>query len=167
MARKIAEEAARRGLRVTLVAPSHDACRMLGGESITLHRYCHAFSGRAIRKVCEDLLIIDEACMAGTILYSLLSEQQFLASQTRKVLCVGDPEQYRAPFDWYHGNENPSEKMMESPIIKRLCGNNLIRLSQCRRSCVELFNLYIGVQLSDLPGLRTRFPFKMLSLIHI
>ena len=77
-------------------------------------------------------------------------------------MCIRD-RQFRPVMDLWKGVETSAEKVLTSPLFHSLCGGVRICLTQCRRACMELFNLYCSAQLHDLPELREKFPYRRIE----
>ena len=75
-------------------------------------------------------------------------------------MLLGDPEQFRPPLDMWKGVETSADRVLSSPLFHSLCGGVRIKLTQCRRACKEMFDLYCSAQLRDLPELREKFPYQ-------
>ena len=97
-------------------------------------------------------------------LLTLLAEIQHV-NDVRYIL-VGDIlGQFGSPCNYYHDTEITDLQISQSGLLKSLSGGNTVRLSQCRRSCKELFDTY-----QDPPPisiLRQMFPYKGLARWNI
>ena len=73
--------------------------------------------------------------------------------------------QFNSPCNYYHDTEITDSQLHKSGLLKCLSGGNTVQLSQCRRSCKELFDIYQDPP--PLSILRQMFPYTGLSRWNI
>ena len=72
---------------------------------------------------------------------TLLAEIQHV--QDVRYTLVGDIlGQFGSPCNYYHDTEITDSQLSQSGLLKSLSQGNTVKLSQCRRSCKELFDIY-------------------------
>lgn len=159
MIRRLKEALDERGIRHTSVAPTHAACKQIGGQ--TLHRFCHRMFRRGDVPKLGGVLICDEIGFVGAALLTLLAEVKLSNPDLVFVVC-GDWNQLPPICDtWGLGAPITRAQREHSGLIHQLAAGNHCRLTQCRRSDQALFNVYTN--LPSLEALKHLFPFRGLG----
>lgn len=83
-----------------------------------------------------------------------------------RYILVGDIlGQFGSPCNYYHDTEITDSQLSQSGLLKSLSGGNTVRLSECRRSCKQLFDIYQNPP--PISILRQMFPYSGLSRWNI
>ena len=127
--------------KVYLTGPTHVSCRNLrveGLEPMTLQRFWnrHLKLGSGLHKDCT--LVIDECSQVNTLMWHRLAPLARLC----QVIVMGNPEdQLLAVADsWL---DVPLEvDVSETQLLRSMCSYRRLRLTEGKRSCRELWDLY-------------------------
>jgi hypothetical protein len=153
MAGRLIQSLRNAGQKVQVISKMHTASLLLGG--VTANHFCFkhinfgAFHG--------DWLVIDELSQLDLHLWN---QVQKLKHMGVKFLCLGDWNQFSCigGHTWA-GMQLPEDCVEKSNLLQILCDNNLLRLTEPRRSDTELFNYYSSLIEG---GSRFQLPFDQI-----
>ena len=132
-------------VRYQSLAPTNKACRLLGGNAMTIHRFYNRT--RRSDKILKSLkyIFVDEVSMMKEFFYHFLLQ---VKKRHPGIVFVfsGDWRQCRPVLDRFHGNYN------QSYALHHLVDGRLVVLTNCRRSDDRLFNLSLDVNKIDVNG---------------
>ena len=130
-----------KGKYIECLAPTRKACGLIGGRTIDKFFHVMVKTG-AIRKRHPDYIIIDEISMMKELSYTMFITIKRWCPGTRFIL-IGDFAQLPPVKD--RGSWNYEESI----VLKELADDQRLRLTKCRRSNMELFNLCLNVDAVD------------------
>lgn len=135
--------------KVECLAPTNKAARLIGGKTLDSVNYQCIVDQKKLVKWAQELhyLIVDEISMVHEKFYRLLTNIKKINPKIIFFIC-GDFEQLKPVNDDWNGDyEN-------SPVLKDICNNNKLVLTECKRSDDTLFNLCQNVQSIDITRFR-------------
>jgi hypothetical protein len=129
------------GKKVDVVSKTHTASARVSGVTLdhwvrrhVLHGTCNA-----------DVLFLEEYTQSDVNLLTALNRVSHI-----QFLLAGDPNQFGSCYNSFRGQVVPDGKLESSRFLHRICGGKCLRLTECRRSDVELFNFYSTLVLGGL-----------------
>jgi ATP-dependent exoDNAse (exonuclease V) alpha subunit len=123
------------------LAPTNLAALLINGT--TIHKFsCKLKKFKSFMEMKLDYLFVDEVSMLHSNFYKILMIIKKL--KNCKLIISGDFNQLDVINDLQKYNYK------DSSILKELCDNNILKLTNCRRSNSILFNL---IQFDNIPNL--------------
>jgi len=153
------------GKKCIKLAPTRKAASHIGGQTIHKHCLSTKLSNNYEKKLVKNLknidyVIVDEISMMAEKFYRYLVLLKRYVPKLIFVL-IGDHSQLKPVNDPFQGDYK------NSPALFDLCDSNRISLEKCRRSDVQLFNLYNGVRNGNNNVDVSKFPVKELTKLNI
>ena len=122
--------------------------------AMTLHRLAYRAFGRGKVPRIQGVLVVDELFFSGILLMCLVNA---LASTGPSFIVLGDAKQFGPVCSTWYGTVTSPEDLLASSLYWEVAGGQEVRLSKCRRSDPQLFELAMNPP--PLPELRRRLGF--------
>jgi len=142
--REMVEELEVSGKKVVIVAKTHNAAQVAGGDTVDSFVWRHVREGAT----GADVIWVDQISMLDIGLLQDLNHASFRKPPIQWILS-GDFNQY-APFFQSFLGKPVVKNFEESDLLHLLTGGNRLTLTQCRRSDEVLFDWYASIVKSPL-----------------
>ena len=124
------------GKRITILAKTHNAAMVAGGDTADHFAYKHIREGGA----STDVVWVDEISMLDLALLQDLNHLSFRKPRVQFILS-GDFNQYEPFFNSFLG-EPVRIPLRDSQLLYDLSEGHLLIMTECRRSDAQLFDFY-------------------------